>query len=387
MKKFQLFCLVAVITTTIFGAGCDEKAQNASQSKTQVDKQVDQSQQVPVANTKNATAAIKPEVAIPAAPPMDPKTVMVTINGKDITLADVDKVLAPRLKAMASKMPPQYIDQYKQQFRQKTIESMIVEQLLDAKIAKSNLTISEADFNKQMLEMAKMAGPDMTLEKMEQMAADRGQDFGQIKEQIRKGMKYEMLMEKELGNQINVTDAEVKTYYDQNAKKFQRPETVNASHILISTKSDDNSVDTETFKKQAREKIDTLLKEVKSGKDFAELAKEHSSCPSSARGGNLGDFGKGQMVPAFEQAAFALAAGQVSDIVETNFGYHIIKVNSKNAAKTDSFDEAKEKIKEALKRQKQSQLAQSYIQQLRDEAKIVYPKGSLMAPAKAPVLQ
>ncbi|MRR07152.1 MAG: peptidylprolyl isomerase, partial [Deltaproteobacteria bacterium] len=113
-----------------------------------------------------------------------------------------------------------------------------------------------------------------------------------------------------------------------------------------------------------------LLKRAKAGEDFAVLAKDNSTCPSAAQGGNLGYFGKGQMVPAFETAAFSLKSGEISEVVETQFGYHIIKVTDKKPAGTVPFAEAKNDIIEYLKTQKIQQDISKYVEKLRKEAKI-----------------
>ena len=123
-------------------------------------------------------------------------------------------------------------------------------------------------------------------------------------------------------------------------------------------------------KKAAKAKCEDLLKKVKAGGDFAALAKENSDCPSKDKGGDLGMFEKGKMVPQFEQAAFAMKVGDVSDIVETQFGYHIIKLTNKQEAKTDSFADVKPKIVQYLKGKQMGQFFETLRQELKDKAKV-----------------
>jgi peptidyl-prolyl cis-trans isomerase C len=155
---------------------------------------------------------------------------------------------------------------------------------------------------------------------------------------------------------------------------------VRASHILISTKPTDPNADPNQVKVQAKSKAEDLLKKAKEGADFAALAKENSSCPSAAQGGDLGSFPRGQMVKPFEDAAFALKVGQISDLVETEFGYHIIKVTEHQDPNQIAFDKAKTNILNELTQQKKQEAARKYVDSLRQSAKITFP-SSAAAPA------
>ena len=154
---------------------------------------------------------------------------------------------------------------------------------------------------------------------------------------------------------VTVSDKEARDFYDANLEKFVADESVNASHILV-----DNE-------ELARELINKITAESAS---FEALAAEYSSCPSKANGGNLGDFGKGQMVPEFDKAVFEMQVGEVSaEPVATQFGYHVIKLNSKTEAQTMPFEQLAEDIKRALLAEKQQKAYESKINQL----KILYP--------------
>lgn len=153
---------------------------------------------------------------------------------------------------------------------------------------------------------------------------------------------------------IKVTDAEAKEFYDENKDRLGNGETVNASHILVSEEAE----------------IMRIREEILSGAiTFEDAAKKYSTCPSKEDGGNLGDFGRGQMVPEFEDAAFAMEPGQISEPVKTQFGYHLIKLNSKGTASTPDFDTIKDNIKEHLLREKRQKAFRSKVNQL----KILYP--------------
>ena len=152
-----------------------------------------------------------------------------------------------------------------------------------------------------------------------------------------------------------VSDKEVEDYYNQNKARFMTEESVNASHILV----------------DSEEKALEILASIKSGEiSFEQAAMENSSCPSKANGGSLGDFGKGQMVPEFDAAVFAMEVGEITDApVQTQFGYHLIKLNAKNEADEMPLAEIALEIKNALLQEKQRMAYESKINQL----KILYP--------------
>lgn len=152
-----------------------------------------------------------------------------------------------------------------------------------------------------------------------------------------------------------VSDKDAEEYYNQNKERFTTEPTVNASHILV----------------DSEEKALAILASIKAGEtSFEDAARENSTCPSKANGGNLGDFGRGQMVPEFDAAVFAMEIGQISETpVQTQFGYHLIKLNSKSEASEMPFAEIAGEIKNALLQEKQRAAYESKINQL----KILYP--------------
>ena len=154
---------------------------------------------------------------------------------------------------------------------------------------------------------------------------------------------------------VKVSDKEVEDYYNENKERFVSEESVNASHILVDTE----------------EKALELLKKINAGEiSFEEAAMENSSCPSKANGGNLGDFGRGQMVPEFDKAVFEMEVGQILDApVKTQFGYHLIKLNAKNPAEELPLAEIAPEIKDALLQEKRHAAYDSKINQL----KILFP--------------
>jgi peptidyl-prolyl cis-trans isomerase C len=163
------------------------------------------------------------------------------------------------------------------------------------------------------------------------------------------------------------TDQEAQAFYESHPAVFDTGDRVKASHILVRVPAGT----TGARKEELRKKAEGILARVRAREDFAALAKESSEDPGSApNGGDLGAFGRGQMVPPFEQAAFALKPGEVSGVVETPFGFHIIKVSERIPARKLPFPEVKERLKMEMAQQKRQQAQQSYLNSLRAKAKI-----------------
>jgi peptidyl-prolyl cis-trans isomerase C len=180
----------------------------------------------------------------------------------------------------------------------------------------------------------------------------------------------EAVLEREL--KITVSDDEVKKFYDDNPSKFEQPEMVRASHILISTRDPNTNKDLPDDQKNAkRKKAEDLLKQARAGEDFAKLAKENSDDPGSKDKGGEYQFARGQMVPEFETAAFSLKTNQVSDIVTTTYGYHIIKLSEKIPAKKMELAKVAPDVKEYLKQQqmqKNQQQLQDFLEKLKKDS-------------------
>jgi peptidyl-prolyl cis-trans isomerase C len=302
-------------------------------------------------------------------------SVAVTVNGIDIKESQIEALLEPQLQKMTAQLPPTFIEQYKKQLRQQVLEKIIIEQLLDEKVKAAKITVTEEDVMDKIKEMASQQQPPLSIEDLKALIEASGKNFDDVKLRIRKGLAYQKLMETQWAGKINVTEDDVKKYYSENKSKFETPEQVRASHILITPDTKDPNIDPNQAKAAAKAKAEDLLKQIKDGADFAELARANSNCPSSKQGGDLDFFGKGQMVPAFEGAAFALKPGQVSDIVETQYGYHIIKLTDHKDPNVIPFEQAKEDIVKILTLTKQAEFAEEYVASLKANAKIIYPPG------------
>lgn len=186
-------------------------------------------------------------------------------------------------------------------------------------------------------------------------------------------------LKKEVANKVEVSEEDIKAYYESHKDEFKTPDMVRSRHILIKTDASASDND----KKKAKEKAEEILEKIKAGEDFAKLASDISDdTGSKTRGGELGFFPKGRMVKAFEDAAFSLKPGEVSGIVETQFGYHIIKVEEKKETEMEPFDTAKEKIKQKLLQERTKTKVTEFIEKAMKEANIEIHPEILMGAKK-----
>lgn len=229
------------------------------------------------------------------------------------------------------------------------VEGLITYELVNQEAQKKGVTVTDADLNRELDVIKKSMGSEeafqQALEQYKMTEADLHPD---LLEQAQ--------LRKLLSDQIKITDEDIKSYYDENKASFSTEEQVRASHILVATK----------------EEADAIEKQLKEGGDFAAIAKEKSlDTGSAANGGDLNFFSKGSMVQEFEEAAFSLKVGDVSEPVKSDYGYHIIKVTDRKEASSPTLEEKKADITDTLTSQQIYTLSQTLISDLRSQAKIV----------------
>lgn len=212
---------------------------------------------------------------------------------------------------------------------------------------------------KEMLDT--MVIRELILQQASKDGLDKGAEIEEKLQDLKKRLVVESYLKKKVESESQVSDADLQKFYEQNKDKFKSGEQIKASHILVKTE------------KEAKD----ILAQVKAGGNFEELAKKYSADSSSAKGGDLGWFGKGSMVPVFEKAALALKEGQVSDVVKSDFGFHIIKLTGKRPAGLRPLEEVKEQIKGAIMPQKQQEIFQKIKEELKKSAKITVKEDVL----------
>jgi peptidyl-prolyl cis-trans isomerase C len=357
MRKSLSVCVAPFICAAFLISGCAGE------------KGVIKSEPAPVAAKE--TPVVKEIVAKPAAPagkpepasaqstsPSDP---VAKIGATIITRKELDRAF--NVLVAQNRIQPGSTPEAIKEAQKAALDQLIFADL----IYQQGLKTPPSDLEKQVeFKMAQNKGKFGSPAEFEAALKESDMTEKDLTEISRKDIVISNYIETKIVPSISLTDDEIKKFYDENKAGLAGEPQVKASHILIGV----DASATPEVKAKAKEKAEALLKEIKAGKDFAETAKSSSTCPSKEQGGDLGFFGKGQMVPAFEQAAFALKPGQISEVVETQFGYHIIKLTERKDAEAPKLDEIKEKIAAFLKGQKTQKAVFDYVTKLRKEAKV-----------------
>jgi peptidyl-prolyl cis-trans isomerase C len=287
-----------------------------------------------------------------------------SVNGVTITQTRFDSAMAPYQQQIATMGEGAVTAEQLTQIKTKVLENLIGTELLYQESVKSGVKVEENEIDAMFAEQKAQFASDAEFKD-----ALKQYNFSDsaFKDQIKVGLTIQHFIDKKFTETTNISDEEVKKYYDENPSYFQEPEQVRASHIMIMV---DSSAD-QAKKDEAKKKIEQILQRVKAGADFASLAKEASEDTyTKDNGGDLDYFYKGQMVQAFEDAAFSLKPGEISNVVETEYGYHVIKVTDKKAAKTITLDESKEEIRSGLKSNKVNSEVSNYVTDLRSKAAV-----------------
>jgi peptidyl-prolyl cis-trans isomerase C len=278
------------------------------------------------------------------------------VNGVEIPPDEFNEEL-DKIISRNAKIPRDRLGTIKQNILKRLIEQELINQAVKA----ANVTLADAEIEAAMTEYKARFQTDeqfqrylshgkVTLESIKQRLIDKG--------------ALEKLIEKQ--GQLAVTDEEIKDFYDKNLRFYQEKPGTKARHILV--KLDEKA--TPEQEKAALEKVKGIQAELKKGKNFEELADQHSEGPSKGKGGDLGFFGAGQMVPAFEEAAAKLKIGEISEPVRSKFGYHLIKVEERREERTKPLEEVKDQIAKSIRNKKFFQERRKLLQELQQKAQV-----------------
>lgn len=318
--------------------------------------------EAPAVLKAEAPAVLKAEAPVAVVPAADSAGVSVLIDKTiKIMTSDVDEMAQAVFTANQAQIPPEKIEEAKQSIRQSVIQQMVMQAILDRECDKEKITVTDQERDEFF---AKVTDGKSTYE---QVAAESKMTVEKFLAFFTKNIRIEKLLKSKIANIPVPTDEEVKAKFDQvvaaNPDAVKVPETAEASHILV-------KVDEKTSDADAKKKIDDIRAKLIAGADFATVAKENSDCPSKEKGGSLGQFGRGQMVKEFEDAAFTQKIGEIGEVVKTQFGYHIIKVDSKKEASEVKFEDVKAQIAESISKEAVNKVRSDFIAGLREAAQI-----------------
>ncbi|MEI7732047.1 MAG: peptidylprolyl isomerase [Verrucomicrobiota bacterium] len=352
--------------------------------------------------TAAETKADKPAAA-PAATLNDLFPDKVVAKGKSIEIkrSEVDEaytLLAANARNQGQQIPLEQRGKY---------EAMLLDRLVITHLLLNRATAEDKTKAKDQVEKfiadsrKRMPNPEM----FETQIKALGMSMAQFTNRVTEQALCDEVVGREVRSKITISDADAKKYYDENAKQFEEPERVRAAHVLIGTKDSEDPTPNPAQKKdlpeakkaEKRKLAESILERAKKGEDFGKLAKEFSDDPGSKDKGGEYTFGRGQMVPEFEAAAFGQEVGKISDVVTTTFGYHIIKTLEKFPAKKSEYAAVSEDIKKGLQGQEVRKQMQPFLEKMKSEAAIEIldeslkpveppkpPSGTPKAPASEP---
>lgn len=360
-KSADLFILVAVLA--VFTAGCSKQApvETIPAAVQEVDL------------TKATNLFEQPLQPNPLA--LAPEDVVVTVEGKKITHGEIMQGVQMTLMQMSKKVPPQQLSKMYGQVYKNVTDTLVANILLSKAAEKSSLMVSDDDLAKEIA-MIEANAPEGS--SLKDALAENKIDFDEWKKDLRQQLLVRKLVEEKTADVAEANAAEVAKFYEENIDSFKMPELVTASHILLAFTPED----TDATKAKKKKDLADIREDVLAGGDFAALAQKKSDCPSKQRGGDLGSFSRGQMVPEFETAAFSQEIGKVGDVVETQFGYHLIKVTEHQQAGIRPLSEVKDQLQDYLTGKKKQEALLAYIEDLKSKSNVKFHTPDLDAAAK-----
>jgi peptidyl-prolyl cis-trans isomerase C len=284
------------------------------------------------------------------------------VNGTVINQAEFDSEMNRVLERLqrTGRFPN---DLERSQIKKQVLENLIARELLYQESQKKGIKVDQKEVEAQL---TALKGRFPSEVEFKNAMSTMNLTEADLRFQFERDVAIRKLLDDQIGGKSTVSEKESRAYYDSKLESFKKPEQVRASHILIKV---DPGAD-EAKKAEARTKIESLQAKLKKGDDFGALAKEYAEGPSGPKGGDLGFFGRGQMVKPFEETAFSMKPGQVSGMVETRFGYHLIMVTERTPESTLSYEEVKDRLEQYLKQQKDQKAIAAYVETLKGKAKI-----------------
>jgi peptidyl-prolyl cis-trans isomerase C len=318
----------------------------------------------------------RPTAAPSAVRPLEglfPDEVVCQGTGVDVRRSQLDKAML-QFKANATARGQTVPDSKRAELEALMLDKLVLTQLLLGRATPEDKTKAQAMADKFAADAREQAGSP---EAFDRQLIAMGFTLAEFQAQILERAICEEIVDRELKRKVQITEEQVKKYYDDNTAKLQRPEMVRASHILLATRDAVTREEvSDAKKKEKRELIDKLLERARKGEDFAALAREFSDDPGSRERGGEYTFARGQMAPEFEKAAFALQTNQISDVVTTQFGYHIIKLSQRIPAEQLELAKVGKEIQDMLARQEvQEKLLPEFLKKIKQDAQLKYLNG------------
>jgi peptidyl-prolyl cis-trans isomerase SurA len=290
------------------------------------------------------------------------------VNDEMVTIGEVNEAMALEAEQLRQQVSGRTLQEQLKDLYRRTLTNLINLRLQLERARKLNLQVSDEDVTYHIDALKRQN--QITNEQLGQILQSRGMTLETYREQVREGLLVAKVVNAEVRSRLVVLDTELQVAYQQRQERYRIASELTVSHILFLVPSEASEQDLERI----RQKAAAVLQQLRNGADFATMARQYSEGPSAEQGGLLGTFRAGELLPGFEEAAAALKPGEISDIVRTRAGLHIIRVESRKEGAVRSFEEAREEIKSDLLQAKTEQKYQEWLETLRQSAyiKVLY---------------
>jgi peptidyl-prolyl cis-trans isomerase C len=354
-----LIVLLAAGCLVVYTSGCGKSAETESS---------------PTAAAPDSPPAVQPVGGPPAegsgrfSPVMavPPVGDAVSVDGVKFSNADLEQQIK---RAMASprfaRVPVPMREQATAQVRKELVNQFVSRQLLLKEASSQGIEVEAAEIDTELDRIRGTLPPGANLE---EAIARAGITMERLNADIREGLRVRKVVDQHLADVPDASDEEIEAYYTENLAEFESDERVKARHILVRC---DPSAD-DTVKSEKRKLAQLYRQQLLDGTNFAELAKSSSEGPSAPRGGDLGHFGRGQMVPPFDKAAFSQEIDAIGELVETQFGFHIVQVLDRHEAGQQALEEVRDDIAAKIEDVRKNALVDTLIKKLSENATVTY---------------
>lgn len=313
-----------------------------------------------------SVVAPSPPKSVVAADSLFPPTVLAKGKGFEVNSKQLDDAFLNFRTASASRGQPPPPEEKRLEMERKLLDRLIVVEVLKRKATETDKAKGKASAGKLLDDIVKQAGSPEAFRRQIQALGMTAEGFS---DQFIERAIVEEVVNREVREKVVITPQQVQKFYDDNPKRFEQPETVRAAHILLATRDLATNQELSLEKQKAqRDLAESLLKRARAGEDFGKLAKEFSQDPGSKERGGEYVFPRGQMAVEFETAAFGMRPGQISDVVTTKFGFHVIKKLEHNQPKKAEFEKVKDRIHDGLQQEEADRQLPAYLEKVKKEA-------------------
>jgi len=288
---------------------------------------------------------------------------VIRVNGEEIPESAILFEFNRLVKFYSEHMSAEQIKQQMDVLKQKARDQAIGAKLLMNEANRLDIKVPTDEVEERVAKMVENAGSPEAFDKI---LASQNLTMDVVRDSIEKGRRVDQLVTKITADVPDPTEAEIRAHFEAHAKEYTKPARVQARHILIKP----HAATTED-KQTAQARLLEIRRKIDEGTDFGEMAAAHSDCPSGSKaGGSLGWFSRGMMVPELDKAVFAMEVGELSDVIETSLGYHLVSKTAEQEGGTATLDEVRGKVRDFLRHARRGEAISAYVAELKEKAAI-----------------